>query len=122
VHYNLTDNTTKLPSVVWDDIPSTENISFAEEVAALFNHVKYPLDPACVNHKSQFWYRQLDGRCNWLKVGQSDMGSTGYPRSRDWGQTTYADGISKPREGPNPREVSNTFFKASAQVPVRSHI
>lgn len=32
-------------------------------------------------------------------------------KSRDYGQHSYADGISKPREGPNPRAVSNAFFK-----------
>lgn len=116
VHYNLTDNTTQLPPVVWDAIPSTVNLSIAEEAAALFSHVKYQLDHTCLLDRSQFWYRQPDGRCNWLKDGQSQIGSTGYPRSRDWGQTAYADGISKPREGPNPREVSNTFFKRKARL------
>jgi peroxidase len=28
----------------------------------------------------------------------------------------YADGISQPREGPNPREVSNAFFKVSTRA------
>jgi len=100
-HHHLTDNTTKLPHVIWDTFPLTENISVAEEAASLFNHIKYELDPACVTDKSQFWYRQPDGRCNWLKVGQSGIGS----------------GISKPREGPNPREVSNAFFKVGVEAP-----
>lgn len=116
-HHHLTDNTTKLPHVIWDTFPLTENISVAEEAASLFNHIKYELDSACVTDKSQFWYRQPDGRCNWLKVGQSGIGSTGYARSRDWGQTSYVDGISKPREGPNPREVSNAFFKVGVEAP-----
>ena len=119
LHYNLTDNTTRLPPVVWDSIPSTDNISVAQEAAALFSHLNFMLDPTCVTDKTQFWYRQTDGRCNWLKAGQSTIGSTGYPRSRDWGQTTYADGISQPREGPNPREVSNAFFKVSPLVVAR---
>lgn len=115
MHYNLTDSdsTAHLPGVIWDAIPSVQNLTVAEEAAALFSHVKYVLDSDCVGIKSQFWYRQPDGRCNWLKAGQSNIGSTGYPRSRDWGQTSYADGISKPREGPNPRDVSNSFFKVS---------
>jgi hypothetical protein len=121
LHHNLKNDTAKLPRVIWDAMPSTENISAAEEAAALFSHVNYVLDPTCTNDKSRFWYRQPDGHCNWLKDGQSQIGSTGYPRSRDWGQTTYADGISKPRQGPNPREVSNAFFKVSTSVPSQSH-
>jgi hypothetical protein len=118
LHYNMTDTRAPLPSVIWDAIPSTENISVAEEAAALFSHVKYTLEPSCLTDRTQFWYRRSDGHCNWLKTGQSHIGSTGYPRSRDWDQTTYADGISKPREGPNPREVSNAFFKVSASLSV----
>lgn len=38
-------------------------------------------------------------------------GSYGTAKSRDYGQHAYADGISKPREGPNARAVSNAFFK-----------
>ena len=44
-------------------------------------------------------YRSIDGRCNWLKKDESYLGSTGQPRSHNWGQTNYADGISKPHEG-----------------------
>ena len=80
LHYNLTDNTTRLPPVVWDAIPSTDNITIAQEAAALFSHMKFTLDPSCVTDKTRFWYRQPDGRCNWLKAGQSTIGSTGYPR------------------------------------------
>ena len=108
-HNNPAHNSTHLPRTILQ----SENMSVAEEATALFTHLNYLLDPACINDKSQFWYRQPDGRCNWLKAGQSHIGSTGYPRSRDWGHTMYADGISRPREGPNPREVSNAFFKVS---------
>jgi hypothetical protein len=38
-------------------------------------------------------------------------GEYGTAKSRDYGQYYYADGISKPREGPNPRAVSNAFFR-----------
>jgi peroxidase len=116
LHNHLPHDSAQLPSVVWDAIPSVKNISIAEEAAALFSHFTYVLDSDCTNDKSRFWYRQPDGHCNWLKSEQTNIGSTGYPRSRDWGQTTYADGISKPREGPNPREVSNAFFKVSPLV------
>ena len=121
LHYNLTDNTTQLPPVIWDAITSTANLSVAEEATALFSHVKYQLDDICVFDRSQFWYRQPDGHCNWLQAEQSHIGSTGYPRSLDWGQTSYSNGISKPREGPNPREVSNTFFKVSTSYSHQSH-
>jgi peroxidase len=100
-----------LPKVVWDAMPSGEAIPHAQQVAALFSHLQFTLDPNCTDTKEKYWYRQPDGHCNWLKAGQSGIGATSYPRSRDFGQTTYADGISAPREGPNPRTLSNTFFK-----------
>jgi len=52
-----------------------------------------------------------DGSCNWLKAGEVREGEYGMPKSRDYGQHYYADGISAPREGPNPRAISNAFFK-----------
>ena len=39
------------------------------------------------------------------------IGSRKTRRARDYNQHYYADGISKPREGPNARAVSNAFFK-----------
>jgi peroxidase len=44
------------------------------------------------------------------------LGATGQPRSRDFKQVTYADGISAPREGPNAREVSNAFFQRKERL------
>lgn len=61
-------------------------------------------------------YRSADGSCNWLKRGEAHIGATGQPRSRDFKQTTYADGVSAPREGPNPRELSNAFFKRKERL------
>jgi peroxidase len=101
----------KLPTVIWDSVPDNVTLPPDVEAETLFRYLKLTLDPNCIDKKEKYWYRQPDGKCNWLKAGQTDIGSTGYPRSRDFGQTTYADGISKPREGPNPREVSNAFFK-----------
>jgi hypothetical protein len=100
-----------LPQVVWDALPDNVTLPPAEEAATLFRYLNFELEPSCVDKREKYWYRTADGSCNWLKAGQSNVGSTGYPRSRDFEQTTYADGISKPREGPNPREVSNAFFK-----------
>ena len=112
-HLHVGEDIHRLPRVIWETMPPPANLSVAEQASALFDHLKFELDPTCLTHKNQFWFRQYDGRCNWLKDGQTQIGSTGYPRSRDWGQTTYADGVSAPRQGPNPREVSNAFFKVS---------
>ncbi|KAJ6569058.1 heme peroxidase [Mycena capillaripes] len=90
--------------------------SIQDQANALFGHLEFALEPACVQKKEDFWYRSVDGRCNWLKKDESYLGSTGQPRSRDWGQTYYADGISKPREGPNPRELSNAFFQRKKRI------
>jgi len=38
------------------------------------------------------------------------------PKSRDYGQHYYADNISTPREGPNPRAVSNAFFQRNSTL------
>ena len=63
------------------------------------------------------WYRTYDGTCNWIKIGETAEGSFGAPKSRDYDQYTYADGISQPREGPNARAVSNAFFKRVKKIP-----
>ncbi|KAH8889703.1 heme peroxidase [Thozetella sp. PMI_491] len=77
----------------------------------LFGHLSFPLDPRCTADKFKWWYRTYDGSCNWLKAGEVSEGEYGMAKSRDYDQHYYADGISKPREGPNPRAVSNAFFK-----------
>lgn len=77
----------------------------------LFKHLNYPLDPQCTVDRSRWWYRTDDGSCNWLKKDETSMGAMGTAKTRDYDQHSYADGISKPREGPNPRAVSNAFFK-----------
>ena len=104
-------DSSNLPQVIWDALPPNTTLPPAEEASTLFRYFNFQLEPNCVDKREKYWYRTPDGSCNWLKAGQSHIGSTGYPRSRDFEQTTYADGISKPREGPNPREVSNAFFK-----------
>ena len=40
-----------------------------------------------------------------------NVGEYGTATSRDYDQRSYADGIAIPREGPNPRAISNAFFK-----------
>jgi peroxidase len=62
------------------------------------------------------WYRTYDGSCNWLKAGEVSEGEYGTAKSRDYDQHFYADGISKPREGPNPRAVSNAFFRRKKEL------
>ncbi|KAH6980144.1 heme peroxidase [Fusarium venenatum] len=71
------------------------------EAARLFRHLNYPLDPRCLINKSS---------C------ETSEGSVGTARQRDYQQHTYADGISKPREGPNARAVSNAFFKRKKKI------
>ena len=43
-------------------------------------------------------------------------GMYGAAKSRDYGQHHYADGISEPRTGPNPRAVSNAFFRRKEEL------
>lgn len=86
------------------------------EAATLFRNLKYALDPRCTINKSSWWYRTYEGNCNWLKQGETSEGSIGTARQRDYKQYTYADGISKPREGPNARAVSNAFFKRKKRI------
>ncbi|KAF5720968.1 hypothetical protein FMUND_3871 [Fusarium mundagurra] len=86
------------------------------EANLLFRNLNYELEPDCLRDKSTWWFRTYQGHCNWLKKGESDEGSVGSARPRDYQQYTYADGISKPREGPNPRAVSNAFFKRKKKI------
>ncbi|KAL1876874.1 hypothetical protein VTK73DRAFT_9104 [Phialemonium thermophilum] len=81
------------------------------EADDVFSYLKFPLDPRCTIDKTRWWYRTYDGSCNWIKSNEISQGQTGTGKSRDYNQHYYADGISKPREGPNPRAVSNAFFK-----------
>lgn len=46
-----------------------------------------------------------------MKIGEVSEDQYATPKSRDYNQHYYSDGISKPREGPNPRAVSNAFFR-----------
>lgn len=66
--------------------------------------------------KGKWYYRTADGSCNWIKKGESDIGMKGYPLSRDFGQTSFADGVSAPRQGPNPRLVSNKLFRRNKEL------
>ncbi|EJD49621.1 hypothetical protein AURDEDRAFT_182766 [Auricularia subglabra TFB-10046 SS5] len=109
-------NKSELPETIWDRLPTDVELDAAAEAQALFGHLGFELDPECISKRELYWYRTPDGRCNWLKRGESLIGSTGQPRSRDFDQTTFADGISAPREGPNPREVSNAFFKRKERL------
>lgn len=86
------------------------------EAQALLGHLPWPLDPRCTASKDKWWYRTYDGSCNWLQVGELNEGMYGSAKSRDYGQHHYADGISRPREGPNPRAVSNAFFKRKEEL------
>jgi len=86
------------------------------EAAQLFSHLNYPLDPRCTVDRSRWWYRTYDGSCNWLKSNEISAGQIGTAKVRDYNHHTYADGISKPRKGPNPRAVSNAFFRRNSTI------
>lgn len=90
---------------------STSEPAAGGEVQRLFKHLDYPLDPRCTTDKSSWWYRTYDGTCNWLKQDEWNEGGVGAAKQRDYNQHMFSDGISKPREGPNARAVSNAFFK-----------
>ncbi|KAF5678240.1 hypothetical protein FCIRC_6523 [Fusarium circinatum] len=95
--------------------PGPENDSEIE-ASLLFRNLNYELEPDCLRNKSTWWFRTYEGHCNWLKKGESGEGSIGSTRPRDYQQYSYADGISMPREGPNPRAVSNAFFKRKQKI------
>jgi len=80
------------------------------ELNILRTQLKKPLDPECIKERARYFYRTYDGSCNWLVQGESTWGMAGTALTRDWGQVSYKDGISEPRDGPNPRELSNIFF------------
>lgn len=86
------------------------------EASKLFSHLPYPLDPKCINDKSKWYFRTIDGSCNWIELNKIDYGQAGTIKSRDYDQHAYQDGISQPRDGPNPRAVSNAFFKRKEEV------
>ena len=88
----------------------------AEEAEMLLKNLNYPLDSRCTVDRSRWWYRTYDGSCNWLKKGEIEYGQVGTAKARDYNQHTFADGISQPREGPNPRAVSNAFFKRKKSI------
>ena len=86
------------------------------EATHLFSHLGYPLDPRCTVDRSRWYYRTDDGSCNWLQKGEYSIGATGTAKARDYDQHFYADGISKPRAGPNARAVSNAFFRRKKEI------
>ena len=86
------------------------------EAEYLFKHLPYPLDPRCTGDRTKWWYRTYDGSCNWLKKDEISQGQLGTAKARDYHQYSYTDGISTPREGPNPRAVSNAFFRRKKTI------
>ncbi|KAL1893313.1 hypothetical protein Sste5346_006490 [Sporothrix stenoceras] len=88
----------------------------ALEAKKLFKHLNFELDETCIADKANWWYRTYDGSCNWLKADEAGQGRYGQAKSRDFDQHYYADGISEPREGPNPRAVSNAFFRRNSTI------
>ncbi|KAF5250356.1 hypothetical protein FANTH_4456 [Fusarium anthophilum] len=86
------------------------------QASLLFRNLNYELEVDCIRNKSTWWFRTYEGHCNWLKKGESGEGSIGSARPRDYQQCTYADGISKPRDGPNPRAISNAFFQRKKKI------
>jgi peroxidase len=101
----------------WDE-KKRQGLPTASSVEAheVFSHLDFPMDPRCIENRTTWWYRTHDGSCNWLMLGESDQGQVGKALVRDYRQYSYADGISKPREGPNARAVSNAFFKRKERL------
>lgn len=86
-------------------------VSDYRQALNIFSDIGYSVDPGCAADRTKWFYRTQDGSCNWMEKGSSDWGQIGNARARDYNQHMYADGISTPRNGPNPRAVSNAFFK-----------
>ena len=108
----LHDNDTHFTHPIPPRIPHLPS----DEAEQLFNQLKFPLDPRCTVDRSQWWYRTYDGSCNWLKQDETSEGQMGTAKVRDYNQHSYADGIFKPRDGPNPRAVSNAFFMRTKTI------
>jgi len=72
-----------------------------------------PLDDNCLHN---YYFRSLDGSCNWLVKDEHTIGMAGTALHREYGQVSFTDGISKPRDGPNPRLVSNAFFERNQTI------
>ena len=106
------DNSTLKPITPHHILPNFPH----REATHLFSHLGYPLDPRCTVDRSRWYYRTDDGSCNWLRKDESTIGAIGTARARDYDQYFYADGISKPREGPNARAVSNAFFRRKTEL------
>ncbi|KAI1339407.1 heme peroxidase [Xylariaceae sp. FL0016] len=109
-HIQLPDSS---PDVAVGPARDPHQLAFSSRVEAnrVFEHLNYPIDPRCTINKSWWWYRTYDGSCNWLKQDEWGAGAIGTGKQRDYNQHSYSDGISKPRDGPNARAVSNAFFK-----------
>lgn len=86
------------------------------EALSIFADIGYPVDPLCTSDKAKWFYRTVDGSCNWMETGNTTYGQLGAKRSRDYNQYSYQDGYNKPRDGPNPRAVSNAFFKRKQRL------
>ncbi|CCL99231.1 uncharacterized protein FIBRA_01246 [Fibroporia radiculosa] len=105
------------PADVPQEALSTSHVVPSQQDAfQLFSKIGYPVDPICISDKAKWYYRTVDGSCNWMEAGHSDYGQIGRKRDRDYGHYTYRDGISEPREGPNPRAVSNAFFQRKKKI------
>ncbi|SJL02260.1 uncharacterized protein ARMOST_05586 [Armillaria ostoyae] len=87
-----------------------------QEALRLFADIGYPVDPLCTSDKTKWFYRTVDGSCNWMETGNTTYGQLGAKRSRDYDQYSYQDGYNRPRDGPNPRAVSNAFFKRKQRL------
>jgi hypothetical protein len=86
------------------------------EAENLFRHLAFPLDPRCTGDRSKWWYRTIDGSCNWLKANEISIGQVGTAKSRDYNQVSFKDRVSEPRDGPNARAVSNAFFRRKKTI------
>lgn len=87
-----------------------------QEALSIFADLGYTVDPLCTSDKTKWFYRTVDGSCNWMEVGNTAYGQFGAKRSRDYNQYSYQDGYNKPRDGPNPRAISNAFFKRKQRL------
>lgn len=88
----------------------------ARELAVLSRLIGSEVSSECTNRREDYFYRSFDGSCNWLHPGETNWGKAGSALARDNLQYSYKDGIGEPRDGPNPRELSNAFFKRSEKI------
>jgi len=72
--------------------------------------ISFGIDPSCVGHTT---FREFDGFCNNV---DHPTWANAFIGERRVGPAHYQDGLSIPYDGPNARQISQTFFALPPQI------